>query len=65
MNKVFITLAELPLENRYIALSDGESSALYKRYLHIIYVRCSKVYKGHHIWATLINLAIVKNLRLK
>ena len=65
MSRIFITLADIPREDRYIALSDGVKSSLYRRYLYIIYIRVSKVYTGHHIWTTLIILAIVKNLKFK
>jgi len=40
----------LPKEHRYIILNDGKSSAIYKRYLYIIYIRVSKTYtnnEGH------------------
>ena len=32
----------LPKDHRYIILNDGMNSAIYKRYLWIIYIRVSK-----------------------
>ena len=40
----------LPKEHRYIILNDGTTSAIYKRYLYIIYIRVSETYtnnEGH------------------
>ena len=40
----------LPKDHRYIILNDGKSSAIYKRYLWIVYIRVSKTYtnnEGH------------------
>ena len=40
----------LPKDHRYIILNDGITSAIYKRYLWIIYIRVSKRYtnnEGH------------------
>lgn len=65
MNRIIITLADLPLKNRYIALSDGRNAALYKRFCLIFYIRTSKVYQDHHIFTTLITLADTLNLKFK
>jgi len=32
----------LPKEHRYIIFNDGKTSAIYKRYLYILYIRVSK-----------------------
>ena len=32
----------LPKEHRYIIFNNGKSSAIYKRYLYILYIRISK-----------------------
>ena len=66
MNRIFITLATIGNEDeRYIAISNGKEAALYKRYFSIVYIRWSKVYTEYHIWTTLVNLAIVKNMNFK
>ena len=44
MNLITIQWAStnLPRDHRYIILNDGKKSAIYKRYLWIIYIRVSK-----------------------
>lgn len=54
MTPIHITLREIPLHKRYTILSDKNKSAIYKRFLYIIYIRVSKVYKGGEIWTTVI-----------
>ena len=37
----------LPKEHRYIIFNDGKSSAIYKRYLWIIYIRVTKKHNNN------------------
>tara|TARA_R110000787_G_scaffold179098_2_gene290837 strand:+ start:2025 stop:2243 length:219 start_codon:yes stop_codon:yes gene_type:complete len=54
----------IPQKNRYTILSDGEKSAVYKRYFKIFYIRITKVYIGHERFTGVItkyNKLITKN----
>ena len=37
----------LPKEHRYIIFNDGKTSAIYKRFLCIIYIRITKKHKNN------------------
>ncbi len=55
-----ISFRNIPTENRYVLLSDswGEKnpkSAIYKRYLSVIYIRVSPVYEGYECIITAVN----------
>ena len=49
MNRLTIQWAStnLPRDHRYIILNDGITSAIYKRYFWIIYIRVSKTYNNN------------------
>jgi len=55
MNIIHITFKSVPDHKRYTILSDGEKSAIYKRFISIFYLRVSKVYEGYDIWGEVIN----------
>ena len=55
MNIIHITFKSVPDHNRYTILSDEEKSAIYKRFLSILYLRVSKVYEGYDVWGEVIN----------
>tara|TARA_R110001592_G_scaffold271675_2_gene538241 strand:+ start:723 stop:911 length:189 start_codon:yes stop_codon:yes gene_type:complete len=54
MKIIHITFKSVPDHRRYTILSDGEKSAIYKRFLSIFYVRVSKVYEGYDVWTEVI-----------
>lgn len=54
MNIIHITFKSVPDHNRYTILSNGEKSAIYKRFLSILYLRVSKVYEGYDVWTEVI-----------
>ena len=56
MNLITIQWAStnLPTKHRYIILNNGNTSAIYKRYLHIIYIRISKPYNNNETYTTLL-----------
>ena len=45
----------LPKEHKYIILNDGTTSAIYKRYLYILYIRVSKTYTNNETYTNLLN----------
>ena len=45
----------LPKEHRYIILNNGTTSAIYKRYLYIIYIRVSKKHNNNLEHINLLN----------
>ena len=57
MNLITIQWAStnLPKEHRYIILNDGTTSAIYKRYLYILYIRVSKTYTNNETYTNLLN----------
>jgi len=45
----------LPKEHKYLILNDGTTSAIYKRYLYILYIRVSKTYTNNETYTNLLN----------
>ena len=45
----------LPKDHRYIILNDGTTSAIYKRYLYILYIRVSETYTNNETYTNLLN----------
>tara|TARA_Y100000401_G_C8208737_1_gene167302 strand:- start:272 stop:463 length:192 start_codon:yes stop_codon:yes gene_type:complete len=54
MTPIKINLATIPTENRYTILCDGKNSAVYKRYLHIFYVRVSRIFTEYEVWTEVV-----------
>jgi len=56
MNLITIQWAStnLPKDHRYIIFNDGKRSAIYKRYLWIIYIRITKRYKDYDVYDVLL-----------
>ena len=44
----------LPKDHRYIIFNDGKTSAIYKRFLWIIYIRVSKSYNNNEAYIKLL-----------
>lgn len=64
MKLITIQWASINIPNqKYVILSDGEKSAIYRKYLYIFYIRVSKVYKQWHDLEDL--LKIYNKLNLK
>ena len=57
MNLITIQWAStnLPKEDKYLILNDGTTSAIYKRYLYILYIRVSKTYTNNETYTNLLN----------
>ena len=57
MNLITIQWAStnLPKEHKYLILNDGTTSAIYKRYLYILYIRASKTYTNNETYTNLLN----------
>ena len=45
----------LPKEHKYVILNDGTTSAIYKRFLYIIYIRVTKKHKNNLEQINLLN----------
>ena len=45
----------LPKEHKYIILNDGTTSAIYKRFLWIVYIRVTKKHKNNLEQINLLN----------
>jgi len=58
MNLITIQWAStnLPKEHKYIILNDGTTSAIYKRFLWIIYIRVTKKHKNNLEQINLLNI---------
>ena len=56
MNLITIQWAStnLPKEHKYLILNDGTTSAIYKRYLYILYIRVSKTYTNNETYTNLL-----------
>ena len=57
MNLITIQWAStnLPKDHKYIILNDGTTSAIYKRYLYILYIRVSETYTNNETYTNLLN----------
>ena len=57
MNIITIQWASnnLPKEHKYIILNDGTTSAIYKRFLWIVYIRVTKKHKNNLEQINLLN----------
>ena len=56
MNLITIQWAStnLPKEDKYLILNDGTTSAIYKRFLYIIYIRVSETYTNNETYTNLL-----------